>query len=83
MKNQFPCRICTKQVNKNQQSIQCDKCDFWVHAKCNKINKQTFNFLQQSDAQWFCKECINESVPFCDLDDQEFAHTVLGKKISK
>ena len=27
----FPCKICNKNVNDNDQ---CDICNFWVHIKC-------------------------------------------------
>ena len=36
----FPCRICLKPVANNHQATKCDKCSFWIHIKCNKINKQ-------------------------------------------
>ena len=33
-KLKFPCSICNKSVQKNQNALQCDKCDKWVHRKC-------------------------------------------------
>ena len=28
--------------------MECDKCHIWVHIKCNRINLQTYKFLQKS-----------------------------------
>ena len=33
------CSACTKEVNKNaDKAIQCDDCNYWIHAKCNGLN---------------------------------------------
>ena len=42
---QFPCGICSKAVANNHQAIKYDKCNLWIHIKCDKINKQTYNYL--------------------------------------
>ena len=42
----FPCSICTKPIEDNDSSIYCDKCNLWVHNKCNNVNfidKQSLN----------------------------------------
>ena len=30
-KFKFPCGICEKSLNKNQKSMHCDGCNFWIH----------------------------------------------------
>ena len=30
----------------NHPAIKCGKCNLWIHIKCNKINKQTYAYLQ-------------------------------------
>ena len=35
----FPCKVYCKPVSKNHDSIQCNKCNIWVHRNCNKTNK--------------------------------------------
>ena len=78
----FPCKICCKPVAKNHESIQCDKCDTWVHRNCNKINKQTYKLLQKDkNSHWFCIICTKEFLPFSNLNNDEFIHTVKGKKL--
>ena len=49
---QFPCGICSKAVANNHQAIKCDKCNLWIHIKCNKINKQTYNYLKPDSSHW-------------------------------
>ena len=64
------CRVCKKIVHK--EGLQCDQCDQWVHAKCNKINKQTYLKLESSFLPWYCIECHKETttaLPFCNLSD--------------
>ena len=39
MNNSFPCGICSKTVAKKHNVVCCNKCDMWVHIKCN--NKQS------------------------------------------
>ena len=81
MVRQFPCGICSKAVANNYQTIKCDKYNLWIHIKCNKINKQTYNYLKSDSSHWFCISCTKEFLPFSGIEDGEFAHATLGKKI--
>ena len=79
----FPCKICNRPVAKNHWSIQCDTCDTWVHRECNKINKQTYKLLQNEiKTKCFCIMCTKEFLPFSSLNNEEFKHTMKGKKIN-
>ena len=78
---QFPCGICSKAVANNHQAIKCEKCNLWIHIKCNKINNQTHNYLKSDRFYWFYISCTNEFFPFSSIVDGEFAHATLGKKI--
>ena len=40
MPTRYPCKICNNPVANNRKKLQCDKCQLWVHIKCNKINFQ-------------------------------------------
>ena len=77
----FPCNICSNPVGKNHHAIQCDHCDLWVHTKCNKINKQRYNFLKTDDTKWYCLNCTKELFPFSDISDNVFHQEVIGKHI--
>ena len=76
----YPCNICNKAVATTHKAIQCDLCDMWVHIKCNRINNQTYQLLQNCNASWYCYQCIKSTVPFSTLTDCELYHTNLGKK---
>ena len=77
----FPCRIFLKPVDNNHQTIKCDKCNLWIHIKCNKINKQTNTYLQTDTSYWYCMLCTKEFLPFSDTSDEELMQTSIGKRI--
>ena len=77
----FPCNICNKTVSYGSDSIQCDKCDIWVHRQCNGLNKQTFEYLKKDKSKWFCMVCTKEFLPFSNLDDKNLILTVKGQKM--
>ena len=62
------------------KAIQCDKCQLWVHIKCNKINVQTYNFLIEDETTWYCISCSKDLYPFSSLNDSKFHKTIQGKK---
>ncbi|XP_065665725.1 uncharacterized protein LOC136087146 [Hydra vulgaris] len=53
----FPCIVCHKNVAKNHKSIQCDKCNCWVHIKCNNISSKQYSDLISDPQTWFCIIC--------------------------
>ena len=55
----------------NHQSIKCDKCNLWIHTKCNKINEQTYNSQQTDTSYCYCMPCTKEFLPFLDTSDEE------------
>ena len=78
----FPCEICTKAVASNHRAIQRDICDIWAHIKCNKINLQTYELIKKDNTQCFCNECYKDRFRFSKLNNNEFHHTILGKKLN-
>ena len=77
----FPCKICFKAVANSHHAIQCDNCNIWVHVKCNKINTQTYTFLQKSSAAWYCIKCSEEIYPFLNISNEELFETNQGKNV--
>ena len=77
----FPCGISLKPVANNHQATKCDKCNLWIHIKCNKINKQTYTYLQTDTSYWYCMTCTKEFLPFSDTNDEELIQTTIGKRI--
>ena len=31
----FPCSVCGKRVGINHEAVCCDKCNKWIHIRCN------------------------------------------------
>ena len=77
----FPCGICLKPVATSHQAIKCDKSDLWIHIKFNKINKQTYTYLQTDTSYWYCITCTKEFLPFSNTNDEELIQTTIGKRI--
>ena len=75
----FPSKICFKAVSNSHHAIQCDNFNIWVHVKYNKINTQTYKFLQKSSAAWYCIKCSDEMYPFLNISNEEHFETNQGK----
>lgn len=75
MKNSdnFPCGICHKNIADSQKAIFCNKCNFFVHIKCNNITASEYKQLEKEpdDVHWFCKLCITEMFPFGLLANED------------
>ena len=52
-----------------------------MHIKCNKINLQTYKFLQKSPSAWFCTKCFEDIVPFGTISNEELFKTNQGFRI--
>ena len=57
--HKFPCVICDKNYNVNQQSIYCTQCSNWGHRKCNGTSKAEFDILveEADDIPFHCILC--------------------------
>lgn len=58
--------------------IQCNLCQNWFHGKCEKLKRNEWNNLGNSDIEWFCKQCKTEIFPFHGLDNDELFEGVSG-----
>ena len=77
----FPCKICSKAVANNHHALQCDNCHIWVHIKCNRINLQTYKYLQKCSSAWYCLKCYKELIPFTTFSNKELYQMNQGQKI--
>lgn len=58
MANKVICLKCRKAVSNNQNSIQCDDCNNWIHKKCIKMTMDTFNLLTNDHSLfYYCDFC--------------------------
>ena len=62
----YRCGDCGKQVRWNQQAVQCDACQEWLHTKCLNILPSEYSLLQQSDDPWICPTCYCSFLPFAN-----------------
>ena len=51
----------------------------WVYIKCNRINTQTYKFLQKCSAAWYCTKCSEKIYPFLNISNEELFETNQGK----
>ena len=57
-----PCRICNKLVD-SDNSVQCDRCQGWVHQPCSDLDPAAFGMLariQAQSVQWICAKCLKD-----------------------
>ena len=74
-KKDYPCLKCTVHVKKNEEAIQCNQCDLWVHRACSGIvNELWVHLVDQSESEgrifWSCRACKTFAAKF---------HASLGK----
>ena len=68
------CPICLQPWKRNQNSIQCNECQNWIHAypkKCSMLTKDEFSKLSNSDKSWQCSQCCAMMLPFNNLNENE------------
>ena len=63
MIDKLSCKICNSSVAANNRAIYCDNCKISGHIKCNKINGQTFNTLQNDKITCYCMNCSETLFP--------------------
>ena len=69
------------QVTNNHHAVQCGKCHLWVHIKCNRINLQTYNYLQIVSYVWHCPKYHEGIIPFTTISNEELYKINQGRKI--
>ena len=77
----FPCSICTKTVDGNDNSIYCDKCNLWLHIKCNNLNFLDYQYLHGNDDPWFCLKCNTELFPLGTFNNKAFNQYISSSNI--
>ena len=68
----FPCSICIKAIGDKEDSIYCDKCNLWVHIKCNNLNYIDYKYFCANGDPWFCLKCNSQLFPFGTLYNKKF-----------
>ena len=52
------CGDCASFVTKRECGVLCEICETGYHAKCEKVQDDTYEFLKRNEGvHWFCKNC--------------------------
>jgi hypothetical protein len=51
------CITCGRKVKDEDSSLQCEVCEGWCHAQCEKISEDVFQVLQRENIHWYCLTC--------------------------
>ena len=68
-------------MGKRHPAIKCEKCNIWVYTKCNKMNLQTYKYLQKATYGCYCLKCFAEFIPFSTISNEDCFELKQGKKI--
>jgi hypothetical protein len=55
------CITCGLKVKKQDLCLQCEVCEGWNHASCEKITEEVLEVLQRENIHWYCVKC-NKSI---------------------
>lgn len=63
------CRECQEKViTDDEDSIQCDKCEHWIHYQCSGLNKkQLSKVVDHDDTEYICHLCNPRSSNITDI----------------
>ena len=77
MVEKFPYKICNKAVTTNHQNtLQRDNYHLCIHIKCNRINLETYKYLQKCSLK-----CYEETILFTTISNNKLYQTNEGCKI--
>ena len=79
----FLCNICVKAIGDKEDSIYCDKCNLWVHIKCNNLNYVDYKYLSGNGDPLFCLKCNSQLFPFITLDNKKLIQHILNSSHMK
>ena len=55
------CPQCSISVDKQEESIHCDRCGSSVHQTSTKIPKEALIYMENEGVFWFCPDCFKTS----------------------
>ena len=67
-----------KAIGDKEDSIYCDKCNPWVHIKCNNLNYLVYKYFSGNGDPWFCLKCSSQLFPVGTLDNKKFMQQILN-----
>ena len=78
-KLRYPCAICNKSVQSNQNGIACDQCGKWCRRKCDAMSPEMYEYYVNNqdnpELTWYCMYCTmkfnHEHIPFTLSDNND------------
>ena len=65
------CGDCKHLVTDSGEGVQCEICEYWFHAPCQKLNKTEYGFLMKqkgiSQFHWYCDRCNKSAAGMVSL----------------
>lgn len=55
----YPCRVCAQECLMEQESIQCDGCECWLHQDCIGMTLAQYVNFSKPHLKFFCRHCIS------------------------
>ena len=56
------CTQCGNTVTDEENGIQCERCNQWVHATCQGLNNEAYDLAQRNNSlKFFCNNCNGNS----------------------
>ena len=70
------CKLCDKVVSNEDSAVFCNGCQFWCHAKCEKLSDKEYDELtkQKSKIKWYCCCCKKESLKPKNIVEKEISN---------
>ena len=53
----FPCGNCHSPLTYDHKGLQCETCDKWYHAPCQRVGDLQYDYLSNSSCSWHCTKC--------------------------
>ena len=77
------CPVCNIICRKKQTSIECSICHNWIHQnnrnKCSLLTKEVLKLFNINKKTWVCPKYVSSSLPFSQLDDNQWLLFSLDK----
>ena len=67
----YTCKSCENLIRENENSLQCDLYETWIHCKCKHLNFIDYKKLQSHSEPWYCFCCNCTIFPFRKLNHKQ------------
>ena len=67
----FPCGNCQLPIICEHQGLQCDMCNHFFHAPCQRLGDCLYDYLSNTNCSWHCTKC--NSLNFSQASSQNLS----------